>query len=159
MTHTQAVLISSLDLADPESGTDARRLIQQLLPEGSQVSFVPFARPDHDAYTAEAKAMLPLREVVGIHEDDEHLNHADAVFVGGGQTFRLLRALQQRHLLDAIRRRVLDDELVQVFGVCAAVRIADRSTHGVTDQREGRLDAELPGEGARVGGVLGVGVA
>ncbi|HJQ47805.1 MAG TPA: dipeptidase PepE [Amycolatopsis sp.] len=72
--------------------------------------FVPFALSDHDGYTAQvARALEPLRiDVVGAHEDDpiKLFNSAQAVFVGGGNTFRLLRALYARELLAPIRDRV-----------------------------------------------------
>ncbi|WAL66858.1 dipeptidase PepE [Amycolatopsis cynarae] len=72
--------------------------------------FVPFALADHDAYTAKAaEALAPLGiEVVGLHTGDpvRLLRSAQAVFVGGGNTFRLLRALYTRELLALIRGRV-----------------------------------------------------
>src|SRR5258708_34574343 len=36
----------------------------------------------------------------------EQLDHADGVFVGGGNTFRLLKTLQERKLLEPLRDRV-----------------------------------------------------
>ncbi|HVW43534.1 MAG TPA: dipeptidase PepE [Amycolatopsis sp.] len=72
--------------------------------------FVPFALSDHDGYTARVtQALEPLSvEVVGAHEGDpiKLFNSAQAVFVGGGNTFRLLRALYARELLAPIRDRV-----------------------------------------------------
>ena len=72
--------------------------------------FVPFALADHDGYTAQvAEALERLRiDVVGAHEGDpiKLFNSAQAVFVGGGNTFRLLRALYARELLAPIRDRV-----------------------------------------------------
>lgn len=71
---------------------------------GHRVAFVPFAAHDHDAYMAKIRERLQRMEleVVGIDE----LSRADAVFVGGGNTFRLLKTLYERNLLDAIRDRV-----------------------------------------------------
>lgn len=72
--------------------------------------FVPFALADHDAYTAQVReALSPLEiDVVGAHTGDpvELLDSAQAVFVGGGNTFRLLRALYALELLAPIRDRV-----------------------------------------------------
>jgi len=82
-----------------EALTDVRRLL-----------FVPYALADHDDYTAQVdKALSPLGvEVVGAHQGDpvELLDSAQAVFLGGGNTFRLLRALYAQELLAPIRDRV-----------------------------------------------------
>jgi dipeptidase E len=46
-----------------------------------------------------------------IHESSDAaraIDHAPAIFVGGGNTFRLLKTLANARLLDAIRNRVLD---------------------------------------------------
>lgn len=72
--------------------------------------FVPFALADHDGYTRQvAQALEPYGlRVTGAHQRDpiESLDAADAVFVGGGNTFRLLRELYARELLAPIRERV-----------------------------------------------------
>jgi dipeptidase E len=68
------------------------------------VAFVPFARHDHQAYTAKISERLQRMgfEVAPVTD----IERADAVFVGGGNTFRLLKTLYDRQLLDEIRRRV-----------------------------------------------------
>jgi dipeptidase E len=77
----------------------------------TRLAFVPFALADHAAYTARAKARFAREgiEVTALPADDGRsaaLARAEAVFVGGGNTFRLLRALQQNGHLDALRARV-----------------------------------------------------
>ncbi|GHF47227.1 dipeptidase E [Amycolatopsis bartoniae] len=71
--------------------------------------FVPFALADHDGYTAQVAQALDSYgvHVTGAHEGDpiESLDAAQAVFVGGGNTFRLLRELYARELLAPIRHR------------------------------------------------------
>src|SRR4051812_7048934 len=64
-----------------------------------RVRFVPFALFDRAAYTARARERL---ERMGFTLDDS--DGAEAVFVGGGNTFRLLKALQETGELDGIRR-------------------------------------------------------
>src|SRR5262249_18818479 len=68
------------------------------------VAFVPFAAHDHAAYTAKIRERFGRMgfEVVPV----EAIERADAVFVGGGNTFRLLKALYERSLLDDLRGRV-----------------------------------------------------
>ncbi|MEL4455450.1 dipeptidase PepE [Lutimonas vermicola] len=73
--------------------------------------FIPYARPggiSHEAYTeAVAKSMQSLSIAVhGIHEFDDPekaIEKAEAIFVGGGNTFVLLKALQQKKLIDPLR--------------------------------------------------------
>jgi dipeptidase E len=85
-----------LDHPEPE--------IRAFLGSGQRVAFVPFAAHDHALYTAKVRERLGRMsfEVVSIEE----IGHADAVFVGGGNTFRLLKTLYDRKLLDVIRDRV-----------------------------------------------------
>lgn len=73
--------------------------------------FVPYALADHDGYTATvAEAMRPIDiSVEGLHSQPDPasvLGSAEAVFVGGGNTFRLLRTLRRAGLLGLLRDRV-----------------------------------------------------
>lgn len=87
--------------------------ITALLGSAETVLFVPYALHDHAGYAAKAKtafADLGYR-LRSAHESDqptELLRDADAVFVGGGNTFRLLKALCETGLLEAIRERASD---------------------------------------------------
>jgi dipeptidase E len=72
--------------------------------------FVPFALRDRAAYTAKVRARLEKEgiEVRGLQPEASEaaiVAAAEAVFVGGGNTFRLLDTLQRTGLLDAIRRQ------------------------------------------------------
>lgn len=78
---------------------------------GQQIAFVPYALADHDGYEASAKsAFADLGySLSSVHHHDEPssaLKNANAVFVGGGNTFRLLDALHRTGLLQGIRQRV-----------------------------------------------------
>jgi dipeptidase E len=70
--------------------------------------FVPFASSHPDTYATvmrDALATVGVR-VTSLHEARDvpgALGDAEAVFVGGGNSFRLLRALRQMHALDALR--------------------------------------------------------
>lgn len=85
-----------LDHSEPE--------IRAFLGVGARVAFVPFAAHDHVAYTAKVRERLGKMELDLISVDE--LDQADAIFVGGGNTFRLLNTLYERDLLDPIRERV-----------------------------------------------------
>jgi len=80
---------------------------------GRRVLFVPFALADHDGYTdTVAQALAPVGvAVTGLHTADDPVGavaSAEAFYVGGGNTFRLLATLQRLGLLTVLRQRVLD---------------------------------------------------
>ena len=77
----------------------------------TRVLFVPYALADHDGYTASvAEALRPIGlSVDGLHRSPDPaaaVGSAEAVFVGGGNTFRLLRAVRRAGLLGPLRGRV-----------------------------------------------------
>jgi dipeptidase E len=76
-----------------------------------RLTFVPFALADHKAYTAKARERfaregIEVTSLVAERGRSDTLDPAEAVFVGGGNTFRLLRALQQTGHLEELRDRV-----------------------------------------------------
>ncbi len=80
----------------------------------SSLVFIPFARPggiSHEAYTEKVKPFFKQLniEVNGIHEFEnpiEAIQHAEAIFTGGGNTFVLVDMLYKYNLLDAIQKVV-----------------------------------------------------
>ena len=85
-----------------------------LLAGCDRLAFVPFALHDRAAYgrrAAERFAEMGVDAVTLSADDDGRAIAADipAVFVGGGNTFRLLDALQRSGLLEILRRRALGD--------------------------------------------------
>ena len=85
--------------------------IRNFLGAAKTVLFVPFALYDRDAYAAQAGARFEamgytLESVHSIENPLPAIQRADAIFVGGGNTFRLLKALQDLNLLEPIRRKV-----------------------------------------------------
>ena len=84
--------------------------IRELLAPVRRLVFVPFALRDREAYSARVRARFESEgiEVQGLEPESSEarvLDGAEAVFVGGGNTFRLLDTLQRTGLLDALRRR------------------------------------------------------
>lgn len=88
--------------------------LSNLLENVSSLLFVPYARPggiSHDAYTDGVRSTLQTLgiEVRGIHQFDsaaDAVKKAEALFVGGGNTFVLLNRLYQEGLLPVIRNAV-----------------------------------------------------
>jgi dipeptidase E len=112
-----------------EHVTDA---LAEVLSGVRRLVFVPFALADHDGYTAQvASALSPLGiEVVGAHVAD--VDSAEAIFVGGGNTFRLARALHERTLLPVIRQRVVEGG-VPYIGSSAGTNVACPSIRTTND--------------------------
>lgn len=77
-----------------------------------RVLFVPYALADRAGYAAKARARF---EAMGYGMDSIHesadarqaVEHAEAVFIGGGNTFRLLKALYDNGIVETIRSRVM----------------------------------------------------
>jgi dipeptidase E len=85
--------------------------VRAFLGEIRRLTFVPFALHDHAAYGAKVAGRLrPLGiEVETLMDDDrarDVITGSDALFVGGGNTFRLLDRLHRKGLVEAIRDRV-----------------------------------------------------
>ena len=72
-----------------------------------RIAFVPFALADRAGYTAKARDRFAREgiEVAGV-ERPADVESAEGVFVGGGNTFRLLKTLQETRVLEALRSRV-----------------------------------------------------
>jgi dipeptidase E len=83
------------------------------------VLFAPFALRDHDGYVARiAEALAALGVGVrGLHAEADPLaavREAEVLYVGGGNSFRLLKALRDRGLVETVRERVAAGELAYV---------------------------------------------
>ncbi len=82
--------------------------IKDFLGPVKTIAFVPYAVKDWDSYTRSVNdAFEPIGiKVLGFHspyEPHEAMSMADAIFIGGGNTFRLLKGLYDFSLLGAIR--------------------------------------------------------
>jgi dipeptidase E len=85
--------------------------IRGFLRNASQVVFVPFALHERRDYTSKAQARFSdmgfsLTSIHDVSNMVRAIEKADAIFVGGGNTFRLLKGLQDNDLVDPIRKRV-----------------------------------------------------
>ncbi|MDT0426706.1 dipeptidase PepE [Streptomyces salyersiae] len=85
--------------------------VTSFLPAGARLAFVPYALADHDTYTARVRGALEPSGITvrGVHENADpvaELAASDAVFIGGGNSFRLLGALYRTGLREAVRDAV-----------------------------------------------------
>ena len=85
----------------------AEQELKRLLAAVKTVAFVPFAQHDHEGYTGSVRERMRAMgfDVTQVHDRDD-VARAEAMFIGGGNTFRLLHQLYERDLLDVIRTRV-----------------------------------------------------
>ncbi|KAM9850873.1 alpha-aspartyl dipeptidase [Aulostomus maculatus] len=102
-----------------------------------QVLFVPYALHDHNAYTKTARDKFKTLgyEVASIHEaldPVDAVRKAEGIFIGGGNTFRLLKSLYDNQVVTEIRRRVLEDG-VPYMGSSAGTNVATISISTTND--------------------------
>lgn len=113
MDRRRLLLISSSTIHGTGYLDHAEAEILRTLSGASRVLFVPHALFDRGAYAEKARARfvrmgLALESVHEAADAPAALRKTDAVFVGGGNTFRLVAALYELELLEPIRRRVAE---------------------------------------------------
>ncbi len=84
-------------------------------PQPLKCAFIPYAGVtiDFDTYTARVKKRFEEsgHHLVSVHADVdpvEVLEEAEAIVVGGGNTWQLLKMTQEAGLMDTVRRKVLN---------------------------------------------------
>ena len=109
----RVLLISNSTLYGSGYLDHAESEIRAFLGEAKGVLFVPYALYDRDAYGAIAqerfhKMGYDLRSVHTSPDAKQAVKDTDVVFIGGGNTFRLLKALYDFDLIQVIRDRVAE---------------------------------------------------
>ncbi|XP_067892154.1 alpha-aspartyl dipeptidase-like isoform X2 [Heterodontus francisci] len=102
-----------------------------------RVLFVPYALHDRDAYTKKARQKF---ESLGYGLDSIHdaaipveaVQKAEGIFIGGGNTFRLLKALYDNNLVSEIHRRVFQDG-IPYLGSSAGANVGTVSINTTND--------------------------
>lgn len=123
----QRMLLGSGGYRTEEMRSFWKSALDAFLGEVKSFVFVPFALSDHDAYVEQMRALdfNAGRDIIPLHRaEDLHTSvmQAEAIFVGGGNTFRLLEACQQHGLLELIRARV--EAGVPYVGISAGTNLA-----------------------------------
>jgi dipeptidase E len=117
-----------LDHAEPE--------IRDFLGPVRRVLFVPWALRDLDGYAAKARERFGRMGfgVDSIHEAPDAaraVEEAEAVFVGGGNTFRLLKTMYEQEVLGPLRRRVVEG--LPYIGSSAGSNVAGVTVRSTND--------------------------
>jgi len=108
------LLISNSTLYGSGYLDHAESEIRDFLGDVKRVLFVPYALQDRDEYAATAKTRFAKMgyELSSIHtakHPQRAVKDTEAIFIGGGNTFRLLKTLYDCDLLDVIRSRVHEE--------------------------------------------------
>jgi dipeptidase E len=115
----------------------AMSAIDDFLGDRRTVHFAPYALRDYDAYATRVQAALqPLGvSIVGLHmmnDPGKALEHAAVLFAGGGNSFRLLKNLQQLDLVARVRRLV-ESKALSYMGSSAGTNMACPSLRTTND--------------------------
>ena len=107
----QILLVSNSTLHGRGYLDHAEEEIRNILGSARKVLFFPYALHDRDGYAAKARARFAamgyeLNSAHAASHPQKAVTEADAIFIGGGNTFRLLKAIQDLELLEPIRRRI-----------------------------------------------------
>jgi dipeptidase E len=113
--------------------------ICKFLGDKRTVLFIPYARPSgitHEEYTKIARERFEKMgyKLTGIHEyksPKEAVGSAEAIFIGGGNTFVLLNALYKADILDEIRNKVKNG--TPYIGTSAGSNVACKSIKTTND--------------------------
>jgi len=130
------ILLGSGGYRTPERIQLLREQMRAFFGSISRVLFVPYANADHEGYvkTAYERGYDAGYDLVGLHtfaDPVRAIEEAEGIFVGGGNTFRLLDALYRLKLLDPIRKRVQAE--MPYLGVSAGSNVAGPTIRTTND--------------------------
>ncbi len=131
------LLLISSSVSHPTGYLDhCEGAIVDVLRDVERVLFVPWALHDHATYAAKARQRFAALGVGldSIHEASDPVTavgEAQAFFVGGGNTFRLLKRLWESGVVEPIRNRVAAG--VPYIGTSAGTNVATVSIRTTND--------------------------
>jgi dipeptidase E len=137
MTASDLLLLSNSSVFGRGYLEHALDDIGEFLGSRKTVHFAPYALADHDEYTGRAAAAFSGfgANIVGLHsvgDPKAELQNAEVLFVGGGNSFRLLKALHEHDLVKVVHRRVGEGGL-SYMGSSAGTNMACPSVRTTND--------------------------
>ena len=122
------LLLGSGGVRTPERKSMYLQLMNENFRGCQKILFIPYASKDYDEYTNKVKEMFKESkyEIIGIHESDnpmQEIREMEGIYVGGGNTFTLVRKLHEEGLIESIRKRVIEDN-IPYAGVSAGSNVA-----------------------------------
>lgn len=131
------IVLGSGGLRTPERVASWVNQVRATLgPTHGRILFIPYALADHDGYCRMVverglNAGFPIEPIHRCPDPTSAVRSADAVFVGGGNTFRLLAQLYRYGLIDAIRERMRSG--VPYLGISAGTNVAGPTIRTTND--------------------------
>jgi dipeptidase E len=109
------------------NGASARPAVIEHLRGARRAVMIPYAQSDHDYATDRFAEWLAPHgvEIAGVHAYDDPaaaIAAAEAIFVTGGNSFRLVSALHRLSLIDPVRAAI--DSGIPYFGTSAGANVA-----------------------------------
>ena len=134
--NRKILLISNSTLHGSGFLDHAETEIRDFLGQVRRVLFVPFALRDQDGYAERVRDRLKLMgyDVESIHQASDKqkaVNDTESIFIGGGNTFRLLKSMYEFDVLDLIRKRA--DEGMLYMGSSAGSNVAGPTIRTTND--------------------------
>lgn len=122
-----AILLGSGGFRTADRVASLSRAMRSHFGSVDRVLFIPYALADHDRYveTMIERGLHGGYALDGVHHHPDPrkaVNEARAIFVGGGNSFRLLDNLYRFNLLDEIRQRIRAG--VPYLGISAGANVA-----------------------------------
>jgi dipeptidase E len=107
--------------------------------KGREVVFIPYARPNGISqadYTTKAKDRLgkmgiKVKVLINYTCHSDVVNSAEAIFIGGGNSFLLLKEMYDRRIIDGIRERISIG--MPYVGTSAGANVAGRTIMTTND--------------------------
>jgi len=122
------LLLGSGGVRTPERKSMYLQLMNENFKDCQRILFIQYASRDYDEYTNKVRDMFRESEyeITGIHELDnpiKEIEEMEGIYVGGGNTFTLVRKLHDEGLIEPIRKRVKEDN-IPYAGVSAGSNVA-----------------------------------
>ena len=121
------ILLGSGGISTEERKMMYRRLVVEHFSDCSNVLFIPYASDDHENYTSRMQEFLgsDAHNLIGIHSFEDVTSavlDAEGIYVGGGNSFLLIKKLHEEGLIEIVRERVLAG--TPYLGISAGANVA-----------------------------------